>query len=178
VNRDVIVGWVRDWLPRARQSVAALAPLVPRGVDGLRAESQARSYSDELLSSALTPPRRRATPERRPNRAPAARTSAATDGAYDYVGIVMAKSAEGDAVARILARCDGISVRDQPAFWDIRARNRLVIPYDDVSAELGYKIDAYSIQHEMSTHYGRMVATDDALILFSDPVEAMEHLMA
>jgi hypothetical protein len=28
----------------------------------------------------------------------------------------------------------------------------------------------------MSTHYGRLVATDDALMLFSDPLEAMEHL--
>ena len=43
---------------------------------------------------------------------------------------------------------------------------------------LGYAIDAYSIQHEMSTHYGRMVATDDALMLFSDPTDAMEHLLA
>jgi hypothetical protein len=53
-----------------------------------------------------------------------------------------------------------------------------VIGYDEVSAALGYEIDAYSIQHEMSTHYGRMVATDHALMLFSDPIEAMEHLMA
>jgi NAD(P)H-flavin reductase/ferredoxin len=100
------------------------------------------------------------------------------DGTYDYVGIVMAKSAEGDAVAEILSRREDVAVHEQPAFWDIRARDRLVIPYDDVSEELGYEIDAYSIQHEMSTHYGRMVASDDALMLFSDPTEAMEHLMS
>jgi hypothetical protein len=46
------------------------------------------------------------------------------------------------------------------------------------SEELGYAIDAYSIQHEVSTHYGRMVATDDALMLFSDPTEVMEHLLS
>jgi len=97
---------------------------------------------------------------------------------YDYVGIVMAKSAEGDAVARILGERDDIVVYEQPAFWDIRASGRLVIPYEDVSEELGYEIDAYSIQHEMSTHYGRMVASDDALMLFSDPTEAMQHLMS
>ena len=45
----------------------------------------------------------------------------ALDGSYDYVGIVMAKSAEGDAVARFLARRDGIEVIEQPSFWDIRA---------------------------------------------------------
>jgi propane monooxygenase coupling protein len=100
------------------------------------------------------------------------------EGTYDYVGIVMAKSAEGDAVAAILAKRHDIEVTEQPAFWDIRAKDRLVIPYTDVSEQLGYEIDAYSIQHEMSTHYGRMVATDDALMLFSDPTEAMQYLMA
>jgi propane monooxygenase reductase subunit len=99
-------------------------------------------------------------------------------GTYDFVGIVMAKSAEGDAVAAILGRREDIAVLEQPAFWDIRAEDRLVIPYEEVSEQLGYEIDAYSIQHEMSTHYGRMVATDEALMLFSDPTEAMEHLMA
>jgi NAD(P)H-flavin reductase/ferredoxin len=105
-------------------------------------------------------------------------TQAGGAGTYDYVGIVMAKSAEGDAVAEILGRRDDIEVIEQPAFWDIRASGRLVIPYDDVSEQLGYEIDAYSIQHEMSTHYGRMVAADDALMLFSDPTEAMQYLMS
>jgi propane monooxygenase reductase subunit len=97
---------------------------------------------------------------------------------YDYVGIVMAKSAEGDAVAEILGHRDEIEVLEQPAFWDIRAKHRLEIPYADVSEHLGYEIDAYSIQHEMSTHYGRLIATDDALMLFSDPTEAMQYLMS
>ena len=69
-------------------------------------------------------------------------------------------------------------MHEQQSFWDIRAMDRLVINYEEVSEELGYEIDAYSIQHEMSTHYGRMVAGDDALMLFSDPMEAMEHLMS
>jgi propane monooxygenase coupling protein len=110
--------------------------------------------------------------------AAAAAAAGDADGTYDYVGIVMAKSAEGDAVAAILAERDDIEVHEQQAFWDIRARDRLVIPYDEVSEQLGYEIDAYSIQHEMSTHYGRMVAADDALMLFSDPTEAMQYLMS
>ena len=96
---------------------------------------------------------------------------------YDYVGIVMAKSAEGDAVADVLARAGGHRDRSRtPSFWDIRAKDRLVIDFDEVSEELGFEVDPYAIQHEMSTHYGRLVATDDALMLFSDPVEAMEYL--
>ena len=95
---------------------------------------------------------------------------------YDYVGIVMAKSAEGDAVADVLAEREGVEVVENASFWDIRAKDRLVIDFRAVSDELGFEVDTYAIQHEMSTHYGRMVATDDALMLFSDPVEAMEHL--
>jgi propane monooxygenase coupling protein len=171
---------VRDWLPRAEQAGAALAP---GGVDMEGAVAQARQYSEEVLSSALKRSEPRAAPARRPVSvhpavAPIGEPAPETDGTYDYVGIVMARSAEGDAVAGILARRGGVVVREQPAFWDIRARDRLVIGYDEVSAALGYEIDAYSIQHEMSTHYGRMVATDDVLMLFSDPIEAMEHLMA
>jgi len=96
---------------------------------------------------------------------------------YDYVGIVMAKSEEGDAVATVVGRQEGVEVLEQPSFWDIRAKDRLVIDYDKVGEELGFDIDGYAIQHEMSTHYGRLVTTDDALMLFSDPVEAMDYLM-
>jgi propane monooxygenase coupling protein len=96
---------------------------------------------------------------------------------YDYVGIVMSKSAEGDAVANVLGEREGVELIEHPSFWDIRAKDRLIINFDEVSDELGAEIDPYAIQHEMSTHYGRMVATDDALMLFSDPIEAMDHLM-
>jgi propane monooxygenase coupling protein len=96
---------------------------------------------------------------------------------FDYVGIVMSKSAEGDAVASVLGERKGVEVIEQPSFWDIRAKDRLIIDYDDVSEELGFDVDAYTIQHEMSTHYGRMIATDEALMLVADPAEVMDHLM-
>ena len=102
----------------------------------------------------------------------------AEQGTYDWVGIVMAKSAEGDSVARVLGRREDVEVIEQPSFWEIKARDRLVIDFDDVSEELGFEVDGYAIQHEMSTHYGRMVSTDDALMLFSDPTEAMQYLMS
>jgi hypothetical protein len=192
---------------QAAAALAAIAEQLPVGIDTARAAERVRRYAGELLEEAELPelvtligaqPKRRppaaATPARRVDAGPAGvrparekRPAAAAaqpapagngDGTYDYVGIVMAKSAEGDAVADILRRRRDIQVLEQAAFWDIRAKNRLVIPYDEVSEQLGYEIDAYSIQHEMSTHYGRMVAGDDALMLFSDPTEAMEHLMA
>jgi propane monooxygenase coupling protein len=100
-----------------------------------------------------------------------------TEESYDYVGIVMSKSEEGDAVAAVLGERPDVEVIEQTSFWEIRAKHRLVIDYDDVGRRLGFEIDGYAVQHEMSTHYGRLVTTDDALMLFSDPIEAMEHLM-
>ena len=170
-NRTVIDGWVDDWTGHARDAASAISP----------SAAEVGDYAERTLSEALQtaePPLRARRDPATPSRAaPSAAVGAeASGGGHDYVGIVMAKSAEGDAVARFFAgRADVI---EQPAFWEIRARHRLVIPYDEVSEELGYDIDAYSIQHEMSTHYGRMVATDDALMLFSDPTDAMEHLLS
>jgi hypothetical protein len=201
-NRETISGWVRDWLPQAVEAALALAPLareVPIGIDERQATERVQAYAGALLEEAGLPelcelvgyepagapaaavegqPRRRVRPPRARVTPQATSPVESREGTYDYVGIVMAKSAEGDAVARILGRREDIALHEQPAFWDIRAAGRLVIPYAEVSEELGYEIDAYSIQHEMSTHYGRMVATDDALMLFSDPTEAMEHLMS
>lgn len=172
-NRALIDGWLDDWMTPAREAAAAVSD----------AAGQVSAYAERTVEEALRAPpeaetngaagaasRRRRAASAGPRREPSA------DGSHDHVGIVMAKSAEGDAVARFFA--GRAEVIEQPAFWEIRAAHRLVIPYADVSEELGYDIDAYSIQHEMSTHYGRMVATDDALMLFSDPTEAMEHLLS
>ncbi|HTU97215.1 MAG TPA: MmoB/DmpM family protein [Solirubrobacteraceae bacterium] len=179
-NREVIDGWLNDWMAQAREAAAAVS----------EAAAQVDAYAQRTLQEALSaaPAAEGAAPTSAgaatssgtngaSRAAPAPRTDEpSTDGSHDHVGIVMAKSAEGDAVARFFA--GRAEVIEQPAFWEIRSPHRLVIPYDEVSEELGYEIDAYSIQHEMSTHYGRMVATDDALMLFADPTEAMEHLLS
>jgi ferredoxin-NADP reductase/ferredoxin len=181
-NREVIDGWLGDWMARAQEAAAAVS----------NAADQVGEYARRTVEEALSAASDGGTSGRaggaegaggagavgagRRARSAGARRDVAAGDAHDRVGIVMAKSAEGDAVARFFA--GRAEVIEQPSFWEIRASHRLVIPYADVSEELGYDIDAYSIQHEMSTHYGRMVATDDALTLFADPTEAMEHLLS
>lgn len=97
-------------------------------------------------------------------------------GTYDYVGIVMSKSAEGDAIADAMRDVDGVEVLENAAFWDIRAKDRLILDFDELSDFVGFEVDGNIIQREMSTTYGRQVVTDDAMMLFSDPMEAMEYL--
>jgi NAD(P)H-flavin reductase/ferredoxin len=185
-NRALIDQWVAEWQPLANEAALALAPLaeeIPRGIEPGSAVQRIQAYAERVhaqtsVSTTSGAGVRGARRRTRPSNVKPASAATIDDGSFDYVGIVMAKSAEGDAVAEILGRRAGIEVLEQPAFWDIRSRGRLEIPYEEVSEQLGYEVDAYSIQHEMSTHYGRMVATDDALMLFSDPTEAMQYLMA
>ncbi len=112
-NREVITEWVRDWRAEASAAALALAPLaqqIPAGIDVEQALDRVEQYADALLVEAgLTdgpgapPVMRRRTRVRRQRRHPtpaAATTTAATapvlsPDSYDYVGIVMARSAEG-----------------------------------------------------------------------------------
>jgi hypothetical protein len=180
-NQPVIERWMADWMPAALAACAALAP---------EATERVRAYADGMLADAMAGPAAASGPApagilgppsppvdvgRQAGIAPAPR-SESSEGSYDYVGIVMAKSAEGDAVARLFA--GRAEVLEQAAFWEIRARDRLVIAFDEIANELGYDVDGYSIQYEMSTHYGRLVVTDEALMLFSDPTDAMQHLLS
>ena len=118
-------GWVRDWLPQALAAAAALAPVAaPIGLDveradrarpGLRrrdarrgrpARAAAHWSGYEPAGSRGVParasPKRRA---RRPGPSGSARQqpqpTSDSEGSFDFVGIVMAKSAEGDAVAAL-----------------------------------------------------------------------------
>ena len=95
-NQALIDRWVADWMPDALAACQALAPDI----------ASVRAYADTMLTQSLAvdqddrtgPAARPAAPDR--PLSPAAPAPPAADGPHDYVGIVMAKSAEGDAVAR------------------------------------------------------------------------------
>ena len=170
-------GWLEGWRRPAREAAAAVSQAAAQACE-YAAAAQAQVYA--LTRGSARPPRGRA-PRRRS--AAAGRVGRRTSGrAALNRRLHTTTSASSWPRAPRATRSPGSC---RPRRGDRAARvlgdpriHRLVIPYDEVSEELGYEIDAYSIQHEMSTHYGRMVATDDALMLFSDPTEAMEYLMS
>ena len=96
--------------------------------------------------------------------------------AFDYVGITIARSVEGDALAEAMADVEGIEIVPQHSYWEIKARERLRLDFDFLSEATGLEVDSELIQVLMSTYYGRIVNTDDAILLFHDPIEAMEHM--
>ena len=120
-----------DSTSNARPSASRPTPGRCWPTRGCRSSARWSGYDPPERESARAPVPSPAS-EVRPGRVgPAHSTERPSEtGSYDYVGIVMAKSAEGDAVAAFMGRREGIEVREQPAFWDIRARDRLVIPYE------------------------------------------------
>jgi propane monooxygenase coupling protein len=95
---------------------------------------------------------------------------------YEHVGIVMQRTPEGEAVARVLAAQPGVEIFEGHTYLDIRAKDRLVINFDDVSEDLGFDVDGYWLQTQMTTHYGRLMLTDDAFVLIADPLEVWKEL--
>jgi hypothetical protein len=98
--------------------------------------------------------------------------AAASPEPFDYVGITIARSVEGDALADVLSDCDGVDVSENNSYCEVRARGRLRLDFAELTEECGFRVDGSLIQVVMSTYYGRMAITDDALILISDVHEA------
>jgi propane monooxygenase coupling protein len=100
----------------------------------------------------------------------------AQEQAFDYVGIAIARSVEGDALADAMRDVEGVEVVPQQTYWEIKARGRMRMDFEQLSEATGLDVDSELIQVLMSTYYGRIINTDEAILLFHDPIEAMEHM--
>jgi hypothetical protein len=103
-------------------------------------------------------------------------SSAPEQQAFDYVGIALGRSVEGDALAEAMAEVEGVEVVPQRTYWEIKAHERLRLDFDELAEATGFDVDSELIQVLMSTYYGRIVNTDEAILLFHDPLEAAEHM--
>ena len=89
----------------------------------------------------------------------------------------ISRSVEGDALADALADLvPGVELVEQPSFTEVKAHHRLRMDYEELSEATGLDVHAGLIQVLMSTYYGRMVNTDDALLLIHDPQEALDAM--
>jgi len=96
------------------------------------------------------------------------------DDTFDHVGITIARSVEGDAIVDALSDRDDIEVYEHASYCEVRARDRLRLDFDELTEECGFPVDGSLIQVVMSTYYGRIAMTDDAVILTHDVHEAAE----
>ena len=98
--------------------------------------------------------------------------------ASNKVGVTLSQSVEGNVIAEIMEEKEGVEVTHFPAMIRIDADNRLEFDLGEIEERLGDvdEYTAYDFQIEMATHYGRMVADDEKVVLYANPEDAAEEL--
>jgi propane monooxygenase coupling protein len=98
--------------------------------------------------------------------------------ASNRVGVTLSQSVEGNVIAEVMEEKEGVEVTHFPAMIRIDADDKLVFDLVEIQEALGDsdEFTAYDFQIEMATHYGRMVADDEAVTLFANPEDAAEEL--
>ena len=92
-------------------------------------------------------------------------------------GVTMNDSVEARAIADVMSRHDNITVTYMPAMIRIDGIGKMEFKMDEISEELGSVMTPHLFEISTSTHYGRMVMTDDnTVVLFGDMNEAMKYI--
>ena len=91
-------------------------------------------------------------------------------------GVTLMDNQLGHDVAAAMTGKPGVEVTYLPSMIRIDADNRVEFPFDELTEATGAEFDQNAFEEIMSTHYGRMVALDDRMILFANPEDAAEYL--
>ncbi|MDO8982044.1 MmoB/DmpM family protein [Cypionkella sp.] len=92
-------------------------------------------------------------------------------------GVTMSDSVEARAIAEFMDAKPGVTVTYNPALIRIDGNGKLIFKMDEISEFLGRDMTAELFEVNSSTHYGRMVRTDDnTVILFGDMNEMLEYI--
>jgi propane monooxygenase coupling protein len=102
----------------------------------------------------------------------------ADQSASNRVGVTLSQSVEGNVIAEIMEEKEGVEVTHFPAMIRIDADNKLEFDLVEIEEALGDvdEYTAYDFQIEMATHYGRMIADDEKVVLYANPEDAAEEL--
>ncbi|MDB5660510.1 MAG: monooxygenase [Cypionkella sp.] len=92
-------------------------------------------------------------------------------------GVTMSDSVEARAIAEFMDAKPGVTVTYNPALIRIDGSGKLIFKMDEIGEFLGREMTAELFEVNSSTHYGRMVRTDDnTVILFGDMNEMLEYI--
>jgi propane monooxygenase coupling protein len=92
-------------------------------------------------------------------------------------GVTMSDSVEARAIAEFMDQKPGVTVTYNPALIRIDGTGKMIFKMDEISEFLGRPMTAELFEVNSSTHYGRMVRTDDnTVILFGDMNEMLEFI--
>jgi propane monooxygenase coupling protein len=99
--------------------------------------------------------------------------------ASNMCGVTLMNNQVGVVVAQVMGKKDNVTITPLPSMIRVDAVGRMDFDYDEISEALGEEpgyYDAAEFEENMSTHYGRMIHTDEMTIMFANPEEAAEYI--
>ena len=94
-------------------------------------------------------------------------------------GFTLMNNQIGAVVAEVMGTEPNVTVMPLPSMIRVDATGRMDVVYDEISEALGEEpgfFNSAEFEEDMSTHYGRMIHTDDRTIFFADPEDAADYL--
>jgi propane monooxygenase coupling protein len=94
-------------------------------------------------------------------------------------GFTLMNNQVGAVIAMVMGTKPNVRVTHLPSMIRVDAVGRMEVIYDEVAEALGEEpgsFDAAEFEEDMSTHYGRMIHTDDRTIMFANPEDAADYL--
>jgi propane monooxygenase coupling protein len=99
--------------------------------------------------------------------------------ASNMCGVTLMNNQVGAVVAQVMGQKPNVTITPLPSMIRVDAVGRMDFDYAEISEALGEDPDYYDaaqFEENMSTHYGRMIHTDDMTIMFANPEEAAEYI--
>jgi propane monooxygenase coupling protein len=99
--------------------------------------------------------------------------------ASNMCGFTLMNNQVGAVIAQVMSTKPNVRVTHLPSMIRVDAIGRMDVVYDDVAEALGEEpgsFDQAEFEEDMSTHYGRMIHTDDRTIMFANPEDAADYL--
>jgi propane monooxygenase coupling protein len=99
--------------------------------------------------------------------------------ASNMCGVTLMNNQVGVVVAEVMGRKPNVTIMHLPSMIRVDAAGRMDFVYDEISEALGEEpgfYDSAEFEENMSTHYGRMIHTDEMTIMFANPEDAAEYI--
>jgi propane monooxygenase coupling protein len=99
--------------------------------------------------------------------------------ASNKCGFTLMNNQVGEVIAQVMATKPNVTVTPLPSMMRVDAIGMMEVNYDEVSEALGEDpgyFDQAELEEDMSTHYGRMIHTDEKTLFFANPEDAAEYL--
>jgi propane monooxygenase coupling protein len=96
--------------------------------------------------------------------------------ASNRCGFTLMNNQVGAVIAMVMGTKPNVRVTHLPSMIRVDAVGRMDVIYDEVLGEEPGSFDQAEFEEDMSTHYGRMIHTDDRTIMVANPEDAAEYL--